>query len=156
MKNVIIRLKLSELPNILFQTGMLYVSQLTRISADVSSKRCFFLQPDCDSTIQIPSQPASLAECSMPCSGNANETCGGPDLLNVFLDTAVPPPVIVQDVNGTQGGLWTYDGCFTSVLSFLSRRYPIEIYLSIDFFLIFTIIDAPVVIRYLRERWVTE
>ena len=74
------------------------------------------LQPDCDSTIQIPSQPVSLADCFMPCSGNNNETCGGPNRLNVFSYSAFPPPVIVQSVNGTQSGLWTYRGCYTSVL----------------------------------------
>ena len=63
----------------------------------------------------------------MPCSGNDNETCGGSDRLNVFLDNSVPPPVIVQSVNGTQGGLWTYQGCYTSVLFFLSSRCQIEL-----------------------------
>jgi len=76
------------------------------------SRECY-----CDSTTQIPSQPVSLSDCSMPCSGNTNETCGGPDVLNVFLDNAIPPPVIVRSVNGTQGGLWTYQGCFTDAVS---------------------------------------
>ena len=82
----------------------------------------------------------------MPCSGNANEACGGPDRLNVFLDNAVPPPVTVQIVNGTQGDLWTYQGCFTSVF-FLSRVFLLSPLIQI--------IDIPVVMRYLREPWVT-
>jgi hypothetical protein len=63
----------------------------------------------------------------MPCSGDDNETCGGPDCLNIFLNNAVPPPVIMQSVNGTQGGVWTYQGCYTLVLFFLSPRYQIEL-----------------------------
>ena len=35
-----------------------------------------------------------------------------PTLLMYFLDNAVPPPVIVQNVDGTQGGLWTHLGYF--------------------------------------------
>ncbi|KAF8959705.1 hypothetical protein BDZ97DRAFT_1922687 [Flammula alnicola] len=65
----------------------------------------------CDSTIQIPSQPEPLTDCDMACSGNANETCGGPVRLNVFQSNQ-PPPVIVQSVTEGQG-LWTYQGCFT-------------------------------------------
>jgi hypothetical protein len=87
-----------------------------------SKKNVSLSKKDCDSTIQIPSQSVSLTDCLMPCSGNINETCGGSNRLNVFLYNAVPPPVIVQSVNGTQGGLWTYRGCYTSVLFFVSPR----------------------------------
>ena len=92
-----------------------------------SSSKKNSLQADCDSTIQIPSQPVSLTDCFMPCSGNNNETCGGSNRLNVFLNGAVPPPVILQSVNGTQGGLWSFQGCYTSVFFFLSSRCQIEL-----------------------------
>ncbi|KAF9559523.1 WSC-domain-containing protein [Agrocybe pediades] len=70
----------------------------------------------CDSTIQIPSQPAPASDCNMACSGNSQELCGGPVRMNIFQSNK-PPPVIVQNVTvGT--GLWTYEGCFTdSVLA---------------------------------------
>jgi hypothetical protein len=115
---------------------MLYVFSLIKpASREVIFLKCFFLQPDCDSTIQIPSEPVSLTDCFMPCSGNDNETCGGSDRLNVFLDNAVPRPVIVQNVNGTQGGLWTYQGCYTSVLSLLSSVVILSSFtISIDLF----------------------
>ncbi|KAF5318168.1 hypothetical protein D9619_012137 [Psilocybe cf. subviscida] len=50
----------------------------------------------------------------MACSGNANETCGGPVRLNVF-QSSQAAPIIVQTVNNTASGkgLWTYQGCFT-------------------------------------------
>lgn len=84
----------------------------------------------------------------MPCSGNDNETCGGSDRLNVFLDNAVPPPVIVQSVNGTQGGLWTYQGCYTSVLS-LSSPPRCHIELNYNFYRI--VLNTLLVMRYLPE-----
>ncbi|KAF8162701.1 hypothetical protein B0H34DRAFT_650627 [Crassisporium funariophilum] len=72
---------------------------------------------NCDSTTQIPSQPTPLSDCLVACSGNANEPCGGPNRLNVFTSNK-PPPVIVQSVTGSQGqGLWTYQGCFTDLVT---------------------------------------
>ncbi|PPQ78240.1 hypothetical protein CVT24_006501, partial [Panaeolus cyanescens] len=65
----------------------------------------------CDSTIQIPSQPAPLSDCNIPCSGNAAEVCGGSVRINIFQSNE-PPPVIVQKVSAGSG-LWAYQGCFT-------------------------------------------
>ncbi|PPR05178.1 hypothetical protein CVT26_012264 [Gymnopilus dilepis] len=66
---------------------------------------------DCDSTIQVPSQPAPATDCDMACSGNPAELCGGPVRVNVFQSNATAP-VIVQSV--TQGtGVWSFEGCFT-------------------------------------------
>ena len=107
------------------------------------------LQPDCDSTIQIPSQPVSLADCFMPCSGNNNETCGGPNRLNVFSYSAFPPPVVVQSVNGTQNGLWTYRGCYTSVLF-----YYYYLHVVILSWFTTTCFYIHAVIRYLTELWI--
>ncbi|KIM49752.1 hypothetical protein M413DRAFT_408037 [Hebeloma cylindrosporum] len=79
----------------------------------------------CDSTIQIPSQLAALSDCNMPCSGNVNETCGGPIRLNIF-DSGKPPPTIVRNV--TQGqGLWTYQGCFTDSVSARTLGFGVNI-----------------------------
>ncbi|KAF9528241.1 hypothetical protein CPB83DRAFT_854691 [Crepidotus variabilis] len=72
---------------------------------------------NCDSTIQIPSQPAPLGDCYMPCNGNATETCGGPVRLNVF-NSNEPPPVIVPSITSSHdAGLWTYQGCFTDTVN---------------------------------------
>ena len=71
---------------------------------------------DCDSALQIPSQAAPVTECNIVFSGNANETCGGANRLNIFNNSGKPPPVIVQSVNTTTG-MWHYQGCFTCVLS---------------------------------------
>lgn len=89
--------------------------------------------------------PDGSAQCNMPCSGNAAQTCGGPDRLNVFFyaagtagtsstnppstptttPTAVAPtttpPTNTQVVGGgTATNLpagWTYRGCWVDSLN---------------------------------------
>lgn len=38
----------------------------------------------CDSSLRNYAAPATDGRCSMSCQGNANETCGGPNGLNVY------------------------------------------------------------------------
>lgn len=79
----------------------------------------------CDSALQIPSQAAPVAECNIACSGNANETCGGANRLNIF-NNGKPPPVIVQSVNTTTG-MWHYQGCFTDSTAARTLRTGVNI-----------------------------
>ena len=37
----------------------------------------------CGNGFQNGGAPAALADCNMPCAGDASESCGGPDRLNV-------------------------------------------------------------------------
>ncbi|KFY89652.1 hypothetical protein V500_05562 [Pseudogymnoascus sp. VKM F-4518 (FW-2643)] len=77
--------------------------------------------------------PDGNAQCNMPCKGNAAETCGGPDRLNVFFygsdttatasatgtgtGTTTTPPTNTQAAgSGTATKLptgWSYKGCWT-------------------------------------------
>lgn len=56
----------------------------------------------CGNTITAGAGPAPVADCSMACSGNANEPCGGPNRLNIFTSGATPPagPVTNPGVGG--------------------------------------------------------
>ncbi|PFH53537.1 hypothetical protein AMATHDRAFT_1191 [Amanita thiersii Skay4041] len=61
--------------------------------------------------VEFSRQRANLADCSLPCSGNATETCGGSNRMNMFY-SGQPVPEIVQTV----GEWWTYRGCFTDTV----------------------------------------
>ncbi|KAG6811805.1 hypothetical protein H0H92_005728 [Tricholoma furcatifolium] len=57
---------------------------------------------DCDSTIQYPSVSAPLSECDMPCAGNASESCGAGNLLNILWN-GQPSPIFVSTVTNANG-----------------------------------------------------
>lgn len=63
--------------------------------------------------------PATLTNtgCTMPCGGNSLELCGGPNLLNVFNNTAYIYPGHPQSVNG-----YAYQGCFQELTA--GRLFP--------------------------------
>lgn len=50
---------------------------------------------------------AGQTGCTMPCSGNNAELCGGPNRLNMYNLTAFAPPSTPQTV-----GSYTYQGCY--------------------------------------------
>ncbi|KFY88681.1 hypothetical protein V498_06696 [Pseudogymnoascus sp. VKM F-4517 (FW-2822)] len=67
------------------------------------------------------------ASCSMTCSGDATELCGGPDRLNVFENTATSttppattPPVPTSTAVPVAG--WTAGGCYTDTVQ--ARSLP--------------------------------
>jgi hypothetical protein len=86
--------------------GVLYVVMPVSLPQSVT-----FLHADCDNLIGkgAPNLNASLSDCNMPCSGNAAETCGAGNRLNVFWSGATPPvpPHTVSSV-----GLWVSLGCY--------------------------------------------
>ncbi|TFK32614.1 WSC domain-containing protein [Crucibulum laeve] len=77
----------------------------------------------CDSTIQVPSQPAALSDCNVACDGNSAETCGASNRMNIFTN-GKPGPVIPQTL---ASGTWSYQGCFTDIVSGRTLGVPVNI-----------------------------
>lgn len=70
------------------------------------SKQCF-----CDNYLRNAAPKAIESECSMTCSGNTQQKCGGPSRLSVYSKgnlTVLPIPV--PQTGGLPGG-WKYQGC---------------------------------------------
>lgn len=65
---------------------------------------------DCGNTFQSGSTVASDSDCSMACTGNSAEACGGPNRLTVFTNGKAPPPAPVNNP-GPPG--WSLLGCYT-------------------------------------------
>ena len=65
--------------------------------------------PDCGNLTTVGSTRRPPSDCSSKCAGNASETCGGNNRLNLYWSGATPPPqpTFVKSV-----GSWTYLGCF--------------------------------------------
>lgn len=84
----------------------------------------------CDSQLRNGGGPApdGEARCTMPCTGNSQQICGGPDRLNLYQNTAVPGPTNVATVTSSPGDptavpsstttreplptSWKYAGCY--------------------------------------------
>lgn len=67
----------------------------------------------CGNTLGAGSAAADLADCSMPCSGNAFQYCGGPNRIELYqTDPATPPSGPVQPAT-VAGGLWSFYQCAT-------------------------------------------
>ena len=67
---------------------------------------------DCDNFIQNGGTNASLADCNMACTGEASESCGGPDRLNLFFSGGTPPPAPIEVPSD---GQWVSLGCYSYV-----------------------------------------
>ncbi|CZR70098.1 uncharacterized protein PAC_19999 [Phialocephala subalpina] len=73
------------------------------------SSQCF-----CGATIaSTATQVNGTTDCTMPCSGNFSEPCGGLSRLSVFWNGVLPP-----STNPGVGG-WTFVGCYAAWLLFL-------------------------------------
>ncbi|KAL0942681.1 copper radical oxidase [Colletotrichum truncatum] len=59
----------------------------------------------CDNQI-LSGASNSQSGCSMPCSGNSSEYCGGPDRINIYQSTSTP-----KSISTIPNG-WTAQGCF--------------------------------------------
>lgn len=68
------------------------------------------LLSDCDNFIQNGGAQTALTDCKMPCAGNANESCGAGQRLNVFWSGKAPPPA---PVTTPRVGDWIALGCVT-------------------------------------------
>ncbi|KAL2179114.1 uncharacterized protein P884DRAFT_239711 [Thermothelomyces heterothallicus CBS 202.75] len=76
----------------------------------------------CGNALAATSSNTSLADCSMPCSGNPAQYCGGPNRLELYEDPTVPPAPTAQPTQpatvtvtatGAGGSTWTWYGCMT-------------------------------------------
>jgi hypothetical protein len=63
-----------------------------------------FFRPDCDNAIQ--NGGTGTTGCSMMCSGDATEVCGGSWLLSIYYSNS--PPGNLDSYAG-----WAYQGCYT-------------------------------------------
>lgn len=79
----------------------------------------------CDYSIQFPSVATTAASCNVPCGGNANQTCGGPSVINLF-SSGKPLPTIPTTVVGPNTTSWAYQGCFTDN-SIGNRTFPLHL-----------------------------
>ena len=61
---------------------------------------------DCGVELAAGAGPAGGTDCSMPCTGNATEACGGPNRLNLFWSGTSGPQV------NPGPWLWTFAGCY--------------------------------------------
>ncbi len=68
-----------------------------------------FWMPDCGNVTTVGAKSAPPEDCNSKCVGNASETCGGSNRLNLYWTGATPPPqpAIVSSV-----GSWSFQGCF--------------------------------------------
>jgi hypothetical protein len=70
------------------------------------SSQCF-----CDNFIRQNGSLASLdSQCSMACSGNSSQACGGPDRLSVW-SSQTTLKVLKKPIAYPTVGNWTYQGC---------------------------------------------
>jgi hypothetical protein len=67
---------------------------------------------DCGSSIGSTGAAAASSDCSMTCSGNSTETCGGPNRVSIFWNGKNPPPG-ASTGPGTLG--YEFYGCYTYV-----------------------------------------
>jgi hypothetical protein len=66
------------------------------------SSQCY-----CGTSIASGATSATASDCSMTCTGNATEACGGPNRLNLFWSGTSGPQT------NTGPGNWTFSGCYT-------------------------------------------
>jgi hypothetical protein len=65
--------------------------------------------PDCGNVLTPGTSPTSASQCNSPCDYNPDESCGGPENLDLYQSGGTPPPqpVVVEKVDS-----WYYVGCF--------------------------------------------
>jgi hypothetical protein len=79
---------------------------------------------DCGNIVSNGGAPAPASDCSMACSGNSSEICGGPNRLNVYNNTASsPPPPSTTPIVVPSSGPWVSLGCYRY---FQLPFFPIE------------------------------
>lgn len=74
--------------------------------------------PDCANAVASGASSAATTDCSMACSGNKTEACGGPNRLNLFKSSKAAPAGPVTNP-GPPG--WTSLGCYALVFTSLNH-----------------------------------
>lgn len=67
---------------------------------------------DCGSALAPAATNATESDCSSPCTGNANEPCGGANRLSLYYSSQPVGPQPNPGVNG-----FSYVGCYSYVIS---------------------------------------
>ncbi|THH11527.1 hypothetical protein EW145_g572 [Phellinidium pouzarii] len=78
----------------------------------------------CDNFIENGGTNASATDCSMACTGNSSELCGGPNRLNLFFSGGTPPPVPTVVPSS---GLWESLGCFSDDVNNRTLSTPVGV-----------------------------
>ena len=91
---------------------MPYVLSITLICCPLT-----VLPEDCGTTINSNATPAPLADCSMLCTGNGSEFCGGSGRLNLYNNTGTKGSISVTPTVQTASlpGNWQYSRCLAYV-----------------------------------------
>ncbi|KAK2798766.1 hypothetical protein FQN49_008966, partial [Arthroderma sp. PD_2] len=85
------------------------------------SRQCF-----CDNFLRNASPLVKESDCSMSCSGNAQQKCGGPSRLSVYSKgDLVVLPIPVPQTGGLPGS-WKYQGCLQDNVN-RKRTFPYQI-----------------------------
>ncbi|KAG8215859.1 copper radical oxidase [Butyriboletus roseoflavus] len=85
------------------------------------SVQCFCGDYMVNGAVQAPE-----SDCNMACGGNANEACGGPNLLSTYSTTGSVTALTVPTIKNTSlPGSWTYKGCLAEP-SNGNRVFPYE------------------------------
>ncbi|KAF1966416.1 WSC-domain-containing protein, partial [Bimuria novae-zelandiae CBS 107.79] len=74
---------------------------------------------ECFCDHEITSAKVDDSECAAPCTGQANEVCGGSERLTVY-----KPPVYSPKTNPGDGSTFTYLGCYPDSVE--NRLLPVE------------------------------
>jgi len=68
----------------------------------------------CGNIVSNGGAPTPASDCSMACSGNSSEFCGGPNRLNVYNNTAsAPAPPTTTPIIVPSSGPWVSLGCYS-------------------------------------------
>lgn len=59
------------------------------------------------------SVPIAASTCNTPCTGNAQQTCGGANALSLWNNTLYTPPIHPSPVSGSSSVSYSYQGCYT-------------------------------------------
>ncbi|KAF9446451.1 WSC-domain-containing protein [Macrolepiota fuliginosa MF-IS2] len=76
----------------------------------------------CDHLIANKNLTTDQSQCNMACVGNASETCGAGNRIDIWHDPTVPDPTIT-----TQIGPWKYLGCFADSTSKRILDNPVSV-----------------------------
>ncbi|KAF4623684.1 hypothetical protein D9613_002308 [Agrocybe pediades] len=88
------------------------------------SRECF-----CDNIIESTGAEIDSSTCNMPCTGDADEICGGTGAINVFrnADIALPPPPAPPGTTKQTAGTFQFQGCYQDGVNGAPRSLPNQV-----------------------------
>ena len=103
-----------------------YISRASTVALPHSSvTMLWILILDCGNVLTPGSNKLLASDCSSICSGDPNQSCGGPNSLDMYkFGNIVPPqPVVVENV-----GDWHYAGCYRLAFFLFGVRPVTDLY----------------------------